>query len=111
MIVDINNATPMLDALREQDEAHDASRGLRREYALHDLRDECAKGIGETDYNIGGHEFESVYAELFGYTCHELKAADTFHRYDLSPEALQRIGMLVARKVCQQLKDHAELTA
>ena len=110
-MIDINNATPMLDALREQDEAFDAAREQRIEAALYALRDECAKGIGETDYNIGGHEYESVYAEIFGYTCHELKAHNTFDRGGLSPESLQRIGLLVARKVCQQLKDHAELTA
>ena len=109
-MIDINTVTPALDALREQDDAHDASRGLRREYALHDLREECAKGTRETARNISGHEYEAVYNELFGYTCYELKEANTFHRYDLSPEALQRIGMLVARKVCQQLKDHAEMT-
>ena len=111
MIVDINNATPALDALREQDDAYDASRGLRREYALHDLREECAKGTRETARNINGHEYEAVYDEIFGYTCYELKDADTFDRMKLSPDALMRIGMLLARKVCQQLKDHAELTA
>ena len=111
MIVDINNATPALDALREQDDAYDAGRELRQEHALHDLRDDCAKSTRETTRNISGREWEAEYDEIFGYTCYELKDADTFDRMKLSPDALMRIGMLLARKVCQQLKDHAELTA
>lgn len=111
MIVDINNTTPALDALREQDDAYDAGHEQRQEDAMYDLRDDCAKGIEATEYNIHGQEYESVYAELFGYTCHELKAANTFDRAGLSPDALQRIGLLVARKVCQQLADYAKEAA
>jgi hypothetical protein len=109
--IDINNATPGLDAMYAYDEAQDAAREYRVEDQLHHLRDECAKGIKETTFNISGYEYEAVYDEIFGYTCHELKAHNTFDRDKLSPDALQRIGLLVARKVCQQLGELAEMTA